>query len=247
MTEFRLEKKLPPCKVTKSLLESLEKYILSKRDKIGSDIGKHPDSDNFKITIADSLGKESFHSTQLINERFFSSTTEITLEFYASWYEKDTLWLTINFSNESYKLSTVTIKSESGTARELVAGMSNSLDEIIQNSRTLNWLFYPPGWLSGIIFIVSLLFFFLGISLLGISAESKKYVPNHVFWRSALFSGVGFAYLYFGPRLHPYAVFDSPRADQLQLISRFYTGTLITFLLTAIVFPFLSKKLFLVF
>ena len=81
MTEFRLERKLPPCRVTKGLLESLEKYILNKRNKIGSDIGKPPETDNFKITIADNLGEESVNSTQLLNERFFSSTTEVTINF----------------------------------------------------------------------------------------------------------------------------------------------------------------------
>lgn len=244
MTEFRLEKKLPPCKVTKDLLESLEKYILNKKDKIESNIGEPPATDNFKITIADNLGEESVNSTQLLNERFFSSTTEVTIEFYASWYKKDTLWLTINFSNKPYRLSTVTIRSESDTARELAVGMSDSLDKIIQNNKTLNWLFYPPGWLFFIIFLVSVLIFLLGISLLAKSVGSEEYVINHVFWRCLLFSATGFAYLYFGPKLHPYAIFDSPMADQLQLIGYLYKTVLLGFPLSAIVFPFLSKKLF---
>ena len=238
MTEFRLERKLPPCRVTKSLLESLEKYILNKRDKIGSDIGKPPETDNFTITIADNLGEESVNSTQLLNERFFSSTTEVTIKFYAYWYKKDTLRLTISFSNKSYKLSSITIVSESDTARELVAGMSNSLDEIIQPNKTSNWFFHPPVWLSSTIFLVSFI-----ILLLGISAE-HEYGIKHIFWRSVLFSGTGFAYLYFGPKLHPYTTFDSPKADWLQSISSFYKGALAAFLLSAIVYPFLSKILF---
>ena len=244
MTEFRLEKKLPPCRVTKDLLESLEKYILNKRDKIESDIGKPPDSDYLTITIVDSLGEESVSSTQKLKERFFSSTTEVTIRFYASWSHKDTLRLTIRFSNNSYRLSTVTIESENDTARELVVGISHSLVEIVENSKTLNWLFYPPGWLSFTIFIVSLLFFFLGIALLEMSAESGEHAINHTFWRSVLFSGVGFAYLYFGPKLHPYAIFDSPRADQLQSIGNLYKAALLGFLLSAIVYPSLFKTLF---
>ena len=245
ITEFRLEKKLPPCRVTKDLLESLEEYILDKRDKIGSDIDNPPRTDEFTITIADNLGEESVNSTQQLKERFFSSTTEVTIEFYARWYEKgDTLQLTIKFSNTSYRLSTVTIRSKSDTARELAAGMSNSIDEIMQNSKTSNWLFYPPVWISFPIFMVSVLFLLLGILLLVMSIESEEYVINYMFWRSVLFSGVGFAYLYFGPKLHPYTIFDSPRADQLQSISRFYKSALVAFLLSAIAFPFLSKALF---
>lgn len=152
--------------------------------------------------------------------------------------------LTIRFSNTSYRLSTVTIRSKSDTARELAAGMSNSIDEIIQNHKTSNWLFYPSVWVSFPIFVVSVLFLLLVIVLLAASIESEEYVINHVFWRSVLLSMAGFAYLYFGPKVHPYAIFDSPKADQLQSISIFYKGALATFLLSAIVFPFLSKALF---
>ena len=161
-----------------------------------------------------------------------------SLNFYAYWYKKDTLRLTINFSNKLYKLSSITIVSESDTARELVAGMSNSLDEIIQPNKTSNWFFHPPAWVSFTIFMVS-----FTILLLGISAEYEHGI-KHMFWRSVLFSVTGFAYLYFGPKLHPYTTFDSPKADGLQSISSFYKSALVAFLLSAIVYPSLSKILF---
>ena len=238
MTEFRLEKKLPPCKVTKGLLESLEKYILNKKEKIEEDMGEPPNRSDLTITITDNLGEESINSTQLLNERFFPSTTEVAINFYAYWYEKDSLQISINFSSKSYRKSAITIKSESISARELVIGMYNSLDEIIEPNKTLERFFHPPEWLGFVIFMISLAAIFIGF--LAEFIAGIKYA----FGRGILLSATGFGYLYICLKLHPHTTFDSPIADRLKSISRVCNGILLTFLFSFIVFPFIARILF---
>lgn len=237
MTEFRLERNLPPCKVTKDLLESLEEYILDKKKKIENDIGEPPLYSDFIITVTDNLGEESINSTKSLNNRFLSSTTEVAIKFSARWREKDKLQLDISFSNKSYRKSAITIKSESISPRELVAGMYNSLDEIIELNKTSDRLFNPPEWLAFIIFMIS-----FGAIFVGISAEFTFGI-KYAFWRSILLSATGFAYLYFGPKLHPHAAFDSPITDRRQSISRAFISILLGFLLSVVIFPFLARIL----
>lgn len=236
MTSFRLEKKIPPCKVTKRLLESLEKYILDKGKEISDKVGT-PWRRKFEITVTDNLGNESFGSTQKLNDRFYPLTTEVEIDFDANW-EKDDLHLNISFSNKRYRESTIAIRTKGNSARELAVGIHNSLDKVIQTNNTMNWFFNPPGWLSFTIFMVSILFLWIGL----LSFGRPDYGITYLTERSLILGTIGGVYLYFGPKVYPYITFDSPKAE-LQSISTAVLIALLVSLVSVAVFPGLVKIL----
>ena len=55
--------------------------------------------------------------------------------------------MSIDFSNNRYG-SKITIVSERDTARELAVGTYQSLSEIIERSKTMNWFFHPSHLLD---------------------------------------------------------------------------------------------------
>lgn len=248
MEEFRMEKELPTCKVTKNLLEELEKYILKKKKEIENNIGELPEYkySDFKITVTDDLGEESIDSTKQLNERFLSSTTDVVIRLIADWREKGSLQLYIRFSNRSYmyRRSKVTIESEKTSARELVMGIYDSLDKIIQANKTINWLFHPPQGLSFIIFAISILLLFIGLSALGVFIEEGSANAKPIFIRCSSASAIGLAYLYLGPKIHPYVTFDSPKTDNQGIISKTFATIMLGIFLYFIVYPFLREVLF---
>lgn len=234
VTKFDLEEKIPSCKVTKALLESLEKYIFDRKEEITKQLGTTPSWDDFEITITDNLGKESIGSTQKLNERFFPSTKKVEISSSTKWNNENKLRLNISFSNESFSRSTITITSTSRSARELTVGMHDSLNKLIQTNKTSSWFFHP-GRIDVFIFLVAFV-----IILAGFLAEFS-FEMKYAFGRCLLFGIAIILYLWFGPKLHPYITFDSPSADNLRAVSNLFKVALLGFLLSAFIYPLLFK------
>ena len=239
MAEFDLERKLPSCRVTRSLLESLEKYILEKKKTLENEIGSPPSSEYLTFSVTDNLGTESVGSTQqLRTDRFLDSTSDVTVKLRASWYEKNTsLSVSIKFSNDRFR-SKVTVVSESDMARELAVGVYQSLSEIIETNKTTNWFFHPSRLLEIFLWVV-----LVSLPTVGARLQYDFGIP-HMFLRSVLLDFVVCIYIFLGPRICPYTTFDSLRADRLRSFSNLYITALVTFLLSSVLFPFIYKIFF---
>lgn len=239
MAEFDLERKLPSCQVTRSLLESLEKYILEKKKTLENEIGNLQSKENLTFSVTDNLGTESVGSTQQLRaDRFLDSTNDVTVNFRTSWYEKNTsLSVSIRFSDDRYR-SRVTVVSESDMARELAVGVYQSLSEIIERSKTMNWFFHPSHLLALFLWIV-----LVSLPTVGARLEYDFGIP-HMFLRSVLLDVVVCIYIFLGPRIYPYTTFNSLRADRLRSFSNLYIAALVTFLLSGVLFPFIYKIFF---
>ena len=237
VAKFDLEKSLPSCKVTKALVESLERYLLEKKDAIQSNLKTPPSREEFSISVTDNLGVESVKSVQQLRaDRFLDSTTGVVVSFEASWYEQQTkLSVNSRFDKEPY-LSKLTIASESDAARELAVGIHRSLSDIIETAKTSNWRYHPPAVIDGALWPLSAGFIWIGVAL-------NDFVP-HAFLVGVTLAVTLVAYLTLGKRLHPYTIFDSSRAERLQKFGDWFEYGLLAFLVFGSAFPFFRKMLF---
>jgi hypothetical protein len=237
VAQFVLEKKLPSCKVTKALLESLERYLTAKKEALQSDLKTPPDSERLSISVTDNLGRETVTSAQQLRaDRFLDSTTEVDASFEASWYKQHiSLEVDLRFRTEGLR-SRLTIASRSDAARELGVGVYRSLSDIIETTMTSNWRYHPPEWLE-------VLLGMLWILPIGIGAALNDRVP-HAFLVGITLTAVVLAYITLGKRLHPYTIFDSSRAERLQKFGDWFEYGLLTFLVFGSAFTFFRRELF---
>lgn len=236
MARFVIEKRVPSVKVTKKLLESIERYLVGKKAALQIDFASPPDSERLTIALTDNLGTETISSTdQLRTDRYLDSTTDIKLTFDCKWYKfKTSLEVDVRFSAKR-ALSSVTVACESDTARELGVGLYQSLSDITATAKTSNWRYHAPPGQEGAIMGVA-------ISLLVWGAVLVADRP--IFGMAlAVPGGLAFVYLTLGKRLHPYTLFDSSRAERIQKAGDWFGYGLLTFLVFGIAFTLIRRVL----
>jgi hypothetical protein len=236
MAEFKIEQRVPSVKVTKKLLESLERYLVSKKEAVQADLKLPPENEKFSISVTDNLGTETFSSTnQLRTDRFLDSTTNVRVSFACRWYKaKTSLAVDVRFSTTPY-LASLTVLCEADAARELGVGLYQSLSEITATGKTSNWRYHAPLWLEGPLQGAT-----IGMGLWAVMLMRDHRIAGMVL---ATVAGLAFAYFSIGKRFHPYTLFDSSRAERIQRAGDWFEYGLLTFLVFGILLTLLRRSL----
>jgi hypothetical protein len=226
---FRLETQLPSLKVDFRLLEALETY-LRRRNLNLAEQPPSQDDDHFFITVSDSLGEQTVSSTaDLSGQRFLDSTREVTLNLRSPRprsQDNVRLVVTIRFSNEAAWKNRITVEAAGPAAREVAAGVHQSVMEILSQARTHNSIFHPPEGIDGLLAfvaggaIMAAFWFRERLPLWAVVAV----VVTGVVWLSTILK-----------RSHPYSLFDSNRSERVQRFSAWLLYGLLGFLLFQVV------------
>lgn len=165
MNEFSLRKDIPSVKVSKELIEQLEKYILKDVSEIIG-IDSQLLKDNYTIEISDKLGSETFKSISDYSLNRFQDGTE-NIKFGFSLYNPLNFRLKLSF--DAYKSSSkIDLSIKSIKPREKVNGIYNGILDRLKIHKTYNRHFHNSyvlggfSVLNGIIFTISLIQFSKG-------------------------------------------------------------------------------------
>lgn len=211
MSSFTLEKELPSTRVNKQLVDSIESYLARRFSAItGTRDEAGPEVEAGRVTkITDELGIESLSSIQEFPSSIFpDSTTSIEIEFTRPPPESGMTYLrvAVHFHKERVH-SRVRICCEGNNAKEFTAGIYQGILQCLQTAPARNGFFNPTPYCRG---ALGAIFFAL---LLG-QVAALVYAPPGVALFLAL---VVLSHLFIwdiAPKMRPYTVFESDRANR---------------------------------
>jgi hypothetical protein len=233
MSQFKLEKRLPPCTVSKDLLKELETYLLSKAKAFAG--GEALEDRHFRVCIHDDLGVETISTVENIpGGQFLDSTSEVTLELDLR-YGKTSFPLEVDVRfNKDRSYSRLTISYAGDDARSIVAGLHDGVLRLILSARNGNGFFNPPPGIEGALWAASSLPLFLGSAIEKASPVGFAFGP--------LISALMFAYLIAGKRLRPYTAFDTPSTERNSKMVEWFIYGLAGFLVFGTLFVVVRKN-----
>ncbi|GLH70798.1 hypothetical protein GETHPA_23310 [Geothrix rubra] len=230
MPSFKILKPIPSCNVDIKLLRLIEylysdfckQYLLTEVDK--------NDKRQFSIRIIDSIGTEVFHSVDsIIYEKFPDEIKRIDVDLDAYNYDlKYNLRIELKFTLLRSS-SILEIYFSGNEARSASIAMCDKIMQAIKSKENDNSLYNPTNNAGSLIFSISFAPFVLIIPL---SKFSLK------LWFIVFYISISlWVYLYFGKKLKPYCLFDTPKNDRktgfanwfiFGLIGFFLFGTILT-------------------
>ncbi len=223
VARFALEKRLPSCRVTRTLLLSLEQYLKGKKEDLKASLKFDPDTERFTISVSDALGVETVGSVlELRGDRFLDSTMGVDINFEANWHKLQTeLLVNLRFRVDR-SLSRLTIEARGNAPRELVVGAYRSLSDIIETNKTSNYLYHLPSGPEAVLVVGWSLPIVVGVLLGGF--RSIQALVGLTLGLLIL------AYLSLGKWFRPYTVFDSNRTDRLDKLGTWFFFGVLSFL-----------------
>lgn len=231
---FSHEQPLPSLRVTKDLLESLEKYLVKRVVDVVM-LTEEEAKLALSIRVEDSLGTEEMISIdQMTPSRFADSTSRVEIEL-ASPYRPDGLRLRVRLNFAKGRLfSILAISATMPNAREVALGLRDGLLRVLEPQRTWHWIVHPiPQWWGGIMG-VSL---WLGYSLFSTDSKGPYYPVLLGIFAFALF------YLFGVGILRSYTTFESRASDRSDKIWGWFLGGAGTFLVFGTLLTFLRRPL----
>lgn len=231
---FSHEQSLPSLRVTKDLLESLEKYLVQRVVDVAM-LTEEEVKLALSIRIEDNLGTEEMISIdQMTPSRFADSTSRVEIKF-ASPYRPDGLRLRVRLNFAKGRLfSTLAISATMPNAKEVALGLRDGLLRVLEPQRTWHWIVHPSAQWWGCVMGVSL---WLGYSLFS-TDRKEPYYP-------ILLGAFAFAWFYLLGigTLRPYTTFESRASDRSDKIWSWFLGGTGTFLLFGTLLTFLRRPL----
>jgi hypothetical protein len=224
------ERKLPSCRVDKSLLEEIERYMLAFPEAGG----------DFEVTVDDDLGTETFHSSSELRDRFSDSVKAVALHR-CRFFDiggKTTggkFSLGVLFDRDGY-FSRIKAETAGDQARERLDGFMNGILRIVEPRRTYSGLFHPGLMYQGA-------FFLLGLVVVMLAAGSfGPLVPP---WYSAILVAAALLFITYmiGAWLKPYTAFLSRRVESREKVWIWLASGLAAFTLFSTVLAALRRKL----
>ncbi|THF67307.1 hypothetical protein E6C76_02725 [Pseudothauera nasutitermitis] len=234
MSQFKLEKQLPSCTVSKDLLRELEAYLLAKAKALAGDEvleeGRH-----FRVRIHDDLGVETISTVDSIpGGQFLDSTSQVALELDLR-YGKTSFPLEVDIRfNKDRSFSKLTIAYSGDDARSVVAGLNDGVLRLVLSAKNGNRFFNPPPAFEGALWVATSLPLFAGSVI-------EKTLPSG-FAFGALLAALMYAYLIAGKRLRPYTAFDTPSTERNSKIVEWFIYGLAGFLVFGTLFVVLRKS-----
>jgi len=142
--KYTSTKKLPSLDIDKKLLKNIEDYIFNEIPQL-IDISESDLRKNYLTRITDAVGELSFGSIETYNNDLFPETTDkILVRVWCNNREKNSeISLQINFSKDGYG-SRIELEVTATNPKEISAGITLKLEEIINQKRNLNYWFHPP-------------------------------------------------------------------------------------------------------
>lgn len=237
MTSYKLEARLPSCFVTVEMIGQIETYILQRADDV---FGVSADQirNDYSVTVAESIGKETLESVRSFNGSKFADTTEsVTLALVSYAPRRD---VTVHLNRASY-LSRIEVVVERSDAREAAIGMRDGVMALIEPHKTFAWLFHPPPAVHGALFV---LFPLAIITLAARNWNSGSDEVTGVLAAMMLIVGLtGFSY-HIGVALTDYTEFDSRRVAIRRRVRSWACAGLATFLVFGTVLASVRDFLF---
>jgi len=211
LSSFTLEKELPSTLVTKQLVTSIESYLTQRLSGLSDNRGEvSPEVEEGRVTkITDELGIESLGSIQEFPYSIFpDSTNAIEIEFTQPPLGSTMTYLrvAVRFHKERVH-SRVRISCEGRNAKEFATGIYGGILQCLQTAPARNGFFNPkPYWRGalGAIFVVLILGQVAALVYAppGAALFLALIVLSHLFiWDLA-------------PKMRPYTVFESDRANR---------------------------------
>lgn len=231
---FSHEQPLPSLKVTKDLLESLEKYLV-KRIVDAAMLTEEEAKLALSIRIEDSLGTEKMISIdQMTPSRFADSTSRVEIELELP-FRRDGLRLRVRLSFARGRLfSTLAISATMPNAREVALGLRDGLLRVLEPQRTWHWIAHPSAQWWGCAMVANL---WLGYYLFSTGREAPYYpILLGTF-------ALSWFYLFGISTLRPYTTFESRTSDRSDKIWAWFLGGVGTFLLFGTLLTFLRRPL----
>ncbi|QSI78677.1 hypothetical protein [Niveibacterium microcysteis] len=222
MSQFKLEKRLPSCTVSKDLLKELETYLLAKAKTLSG--GEDLEDRHFRVCIHDDLGVEAVSNVESVPGRqFLDSTNQVTLDLDLRYGKLAfPLQVEVRFDKDR-TFSRLTVSYTGDDARAVVAGLHDGIMRLILSAKNGNVFFNPSPFLEGA------LWGGCSLSLL-LSSIVAKVMPT-VFAVGAFVIALTFIYLIAGKRLRPYTAFDSPTTDRNSKLADWFVYGLAGFVL----------------
>ena len=235
MSTFQLEKKISSCEVSKDLLRQLEDYLISQGEQItGLDQGKV--LEDYSISISENLGVEEFSTIRDYIPSIFSDTTTdiyIKLRIYRSHTNKP-LSITLAFRKE--RSSRITIEHTGDNARETVVGLFDGIMRLINPHENTNWIFHPPAFVEGMLWMLSYLSFLASLYLIGKNYGILTTIIIVLFFVLLLYTQVA-------KRVKPYVSFESKLTLRMKRFSNWLFYGILGSILFGVILAALRNKL----
>lgn len=221
-------------KVTRDLLEELERYLVTNVARICS-LSPDEAARSISIRVEDKRGAENFSSVSQFNTTKFPDSTKcVQLEVDTHIYADGTqLNLQIKFSRGRMmsKLS-IRCKSSSASARESVVGLKDGIFRVFEPSKTWHWICNPAPEIWGVLIAAWIVLFFVVWDLI----KYPVVRDGVAFGIIALFICMaGLRYL------RPYTVFDSRSSEWSD---KLFWNLLWGLLVSGMLIPFVRKCAF---
>jgi hypothetical protein len=225
MLRFISEFQLPSCKVTKPLLQSIEKYLKATiPGQFSSDRERQQLEKGLYLSIFDVFGVGVAKSIDEFAPVRFSDTTnciKIGINMLVGVDDKH-LELEIQFHRFRWS-SRAKVDCHSPNARELVMGLREGILSLIAPHKTSSWLFNPPAVLHGVLLGI-------GGALLGMYGASFLVSSPPPFATVLCLTFI--LYVSVPLLLNPYTAFDSARNDMLNAWWKRCVGFYIAFVVS---------------
>lgn len=148
---FELEKKLPSCHVDRKLIERLQRFCIQELPKI---IHADPEAikDNYTISIVDSAGTEELLGIDAYGVDCFTDTVS-RVALSVNYMSSSELYFRLSVTFDKDRIfSKFNIHCKSDKPRELAHSVAEGLNHRISPSKTLNYVYYPPDVIEGVLF-----------------------------------------------------------------------------------------------
>lgn len=200
MERYDLEKRISSCSVDKGLISQIEKYLTDRLSKKIKGILSLNDESKivYKVKIKDGLGEEYLSSiSDYHRDKFPNDIQEIVLDYSVDYRTVD---IRVRFSKSvSFSNTHVDISCEG--AKEVALGISNEINELIKDNRTIHFIFYDKYALT-----------IYGVWLVSTNAWSwLKFTYSDQLWFFCFFSGVAYFLI---RQISPYSSFDTNRNEK---------------------------------
>ena len=226
MSTYSIQLPLKSCLIDKSIIIQLEDYVLSKASSINPG-DKDEVKSNFKITIDDSFGTETFNSIrEYVRNQFPNDIKRIVVSYYN--FRGPLNNLDINFSVENLR-SEIKVVMAGSNAKEIVNGITQEVNSIIKETSNLNFIFYGNySIFIGVIFSWCLCYSILTLFLSAVREGQNTDISTILVKIFVILSLLFICFIWWILKMfNPYIVFDTKKNRNIKQVSKFLVrGTL---------------------
>ena len=206
--------------ITKSLIRNIEDFLRNNVPQILDCNSEDTAALKMSISILDSFGEEKLPSIENHKHQFFRDDTKGIIIRYGFKQQNKEIRITFRFGKEA-KNSELSIYLPDKNARERVSAIEEGIGNILNQAKTINWLFHPNEYIAGAILLVG-----VGCGILSLEDQYltiARFYFGLIFWVAAFYFAI---YQY----LKPYSMFDTNKQKKLNAIYNWLIGGAASFI-----------------